>query len=577
MNPTLSIIPYDTVRSGRDSWNIQACGSVLTNSAFTRPLIIQSEKRILMTSMAGTQSSKVVNLPKRVPEPGAAEDRLDSWKEISGYLRRGARTVQRWEAEEGLPVHRLRHDQGSSVYAFRSELDAWLAHKSTREEQVGASAAPEASIAVLPFSDISQEQDQGYFCEGMAEEIINSLSRLADLRVASRTSAFQFRGSAADSREIGRRLRVRTLLEGSVRKAAGRLRISVRLTAAESGFQLWAERYDRELRDVFAIQEEIAAKIVEHLELTLSAEESGALRRMPTRDVEAYDCYLRGRKFYFHYSRRDVEFAAQLFARAIQLDSAFVLAHAGLADCYSYLYSNAVRTEEIRRQADEASLRAVELDPESACAQAARGSALDICGRPEAAKRAFEQAIRRDPKLFEAHYFYARHAFAEGDLAKAIQLYSRAIELRPEDYQAPLLVAQSYDDLGRPEEGRRMRELGVRIAEQSLESNPDDCRAVYMAANGMVALGQTARGLEWAERALRMKPGEPMVLYNVGCIFSMAGELERAIETMECALEAGLTLKGWYQHDSNLDPLRGMPRFQALLERLEQMDAQAAN
>jgi adenylate cyclase len=226
----------------------------------------------------------------------------------------------------------------------------------------------------------------------------------------------------------------------------------------------------------------------------LTAEERGALQKAPTTDVQAYDYYLRGRKLRYHFNRRDIEFAIQLFSRAVELDSAYVLAHAGLAGCYS---------------------------------------------------------------------------FARGESDQALRLYEQAMRVRPEDYQSPLLVGQIYDDLGRPRDARASRERGVRIAEEHLKLNPDDARAVYMAANGLVALGERERGREWAQRALAMEPGEPMALYNVGCIYSLLGLVEQAIDCLERAARNGLMQQGWSQHDSNLDPLRTHPRFQSLLRLLE--------
>jgi adenylate cyclase len=498
-------------------------------------------------------------------------DRLESWKEIAAYLNRGTRTVQRWEAEEGLPVHRLRHDQGSTVHAYKAELDAWWASRQATLEDKPPAAKPkesEASVAVLPFADMSQEKDQEYFCEGIAEEIINALSRIKSLRVASRTSAFPFRSTTTDVREIGRRLGVRTLLEGSVRKSGNRLRIAVHLTDAANGYQLWAERYERELRDIFAIQDEIARSIVQALQVTLTPEESGVLRRAPTSDVHAYDYYLRGRQFFYHYSRRDIEFAIELFSKAIQLDPAFVLAQAGLADCWSFIYLYSRRTDEARLQADAYSYRAVELDPESAPAQAARAVAHSINRRDADAEQAFERAIRLDPNLFEAYYFYARHAFVCGETEKAVHLYEEAMRVRPEDYQAPLLVAQSYEVLGRPDDAKAARELGIRLAQQHLDLTPDDSRALYMAANGMAALGLNARACEYAGRALALQPDEPMLLFNIGCIFALLGLIDEALDVLERGARTGLTQKAWYEHDSNLDSLRSHPRFQALLSTL---------
>lgn len=522
--------------------------------------------------MAQPAPSKTIDFPVANGSPRgvkSAADRLDSWKEIAAHLRRGTRTLQRWEREQGLPVHRLRHEQGSTVYAYRSELDAWMARQQTATgKDSGPAQDPGPSIAVLPFADISREKDQEYFCEGIAEEILNALARLQGLRVASRISSFQCRNVSGGSREIGRRLRVRTLLEGSVRKAENHLRITAQLTDAETGYQVWTATYDRELSDVFSVQEEIAHHIVRKLEVTLSAEENGTLHQAPTRHFEAYDCYLRGRRFFYHYNRRDVEFANRLFARAVQLDPAFALAHAGLADGWSYLYMYAERTKEALRQADEASLRAVELDPFSAQAQASRGLALSLGGRDQDAERAFESALRLDPGLFEAHYFYARHRFARGEIERAVGLYEKAMGVRPEDYQSPLLVAQSYEVLGRPEQARAARQRGIHLAEEQLAANPDDTRAMYMAANGLVSLGEFERGLAWVERALERQPEEAMLLYNAGCVYALAGRLEQALDVLERAVNHGLSQRGWFVNDGNLDPLRPLPRFQTLLQRL---------
>lgn len=500
---------------------------------------------------------------------GSAPERLDSWKEIAAYLNRGARTVQRWEREEGLPVHRLQHDKLGSVYAYRAELDAWWAGRQTElSVRVPERQDLELSIAVLPFADLSQHQDQGYFCEGIAEEILNALSRIQGLRVASRTSAFRFRERAADICELGRKLRVRTLLEGSVRKSDQRLRIAVQLADTESGYQLWSESFDRELRDIFAVQEEIARHVAEELEVTLSPNENAALKRAPTTNTEAYDFYLRGRSYYYRYGPRDISHATEMFTRAIERDGTYAMAYAGLADCWSYLYLYAERNAALLDQADWASAKSVELDPDSAQAHASRAVVLSARGQDQEATAAFESALRLDANLFEAHYFYARHAFAHGDREKAIQRYEEAMRVRPEDYQAPLLVAQSYDDLGRLDEARAARLKGIAAAEQHLTLNPDDARALYMAANGMVAVGERERGREWAQRALKAEPDNPMLLYNVGCIYSMLGLVEEAVDCVERAVAGGLTQKGWYVNDSNLDALRTHPRFEALLERL---------
>jgi adenylate cyclase len=495
------------------------------------------------------------------------QDRLDSWKEIAAYLKRGVRTAQRWEREEALPVRRLKHETLGSVYAFRSELDRWWASRVGETEQTaGAPAARRPAVAVLPFDDMSREKDEGYFCDGVAEEIINSLSRVAGLRVASRTSSFQFRSSGGNSREIARKLGVGSLLVGSVRKSGDRLRIAVQLTDAENGYQLWGARYDRELRDIFAIQDEIADAVARALEVRLAGGQT--IRKPSTADVRAYELYLRGRSYYYRYSPRGIECALQLFIRAVEADPNFAQAYAGLADCWSYIYLYSNRSEAVREQADWASLKAVEMDSESAAAHASRGFSLSLNGRDAEAEAAFERAARLDPGLFEAYYFHARHAFGRGRRELAAGLYEQAMRVRPDDYQSPLLVAQIYDSLGRSADAAAARERGIELAERRQEMNPDDGRALYMAANGLVAIGKSDKGRRLAERALAIQPDDPMLLYNVGCVFSMLGSAEQALDCLEKAAASGVTQKAWYEQDDNLDKVRDHPRFRRLIESL---------
>jgi len=468
------------------------------------------------------------------------------------------------------PIDRiLRHClEREPRYRMASARDLKEELESLRQAGAESLGAGLPSIAVLPFADMSREKDQGYFCDGIAEEIINALCRVQGLRVASRTGSFQFKDSAAGLREIGNTLRVDSILEGSVRKSENRLRITVQLIEAARGFHLWSESYDREIRDVFAIQQEIARNVVRSLRVTLSPQEKGALAEIPTSHVQAYDYYLRGRSFYNRYGRHDIEFALQLFSRAIELDPAYALAHAGLADCWSYIYLYSERKDTVRLQAEAAGRRAVELAPETAQAQASLAVALSLGDHKEEAQAAFERAIRLDPTLFEAWYFYARQTFAGGDMPKAASLYEEAMRVRPEDYNAPLLVAQVYQELGRPEDARAARERGVALVEKRIDLHPDDARALYMGANGLVALGEKDKGLGWARRARRIDPDDPMLLYNLGCIHALAGDLEDAVDCLERAAGGGLLQKGWYEHDGDLESVRSHPRFKALLERM---------
>ena len=459
--------------------------------------------------------------------------------------------------------------QKDAEQRLQSALD--LRNELKTLERVAVSGGPDRapSIAILPFVDMSPSKDQGYFCDGIAEEIINAISRIDNVRVASRTSSFQFKNAALDSREIGDRLGVSKLLEGSVRKAGERLRISAQLINVVDGYQLWSQRYDRDLRDVFAIQDEISESIVKALELRLSPRERRAIRQVATADVRAYDYYLRGRRaYYYQYGWKGVELALHMFSRAIEIDPNYALAYAGIADCRSFLYMNAERSAENRDEALAASDKALELDPELAEAHCSKGQALFTCGRYDEASRALERAIQLNPKLFDAYFSHARTHFASGRPEQAAECYERAASIQPDDYQTWLLLGLVYTKLGLDADAAAARRTGVRLVEERLEFDPYDVRALYLAANGLVALGQLDRGLEWTRRALSVEPHEPMLLYNAACIFCMAKRPDEAIGFLEDAVKHGFSNRDWMRHDVDLDPLREMPRFKALSEAL---------
>jgi non-specific serine/threonine protein kinase len=443
---------------------------------------------------------------------------------------------------------------------------AELMEAKKRFENVGRGTGP--SIAVLPFVDMSMKHDQEYFCNGISEELINGLAKIRDLHVVSRTSAMKYKDSALDIRDIGRELGVQSIVEGSVRKSGENMRITAQLVSVSDGYHLWSDSFDIEMKDVLAVQEEISRNIVEALRVTLTPEERQSMAAATTTNVEAYDYYLRGRSFYDQFRRKGVELALQMFTLAIKHDPNYALAYTGIADCCVYLFLYAERRKESMERAEIASIKALELDPNLAKAHASRGQVLSLSKKHEAAEQEFEAAIRLDPKLFEAYYLYARDCFAQGKLEKALELYEKASEVNPEDYQSPLLAAPTYEMLDDKTKADATRRRGVRIVEERLRLNPGDVRALYMGANGLMALEETEKGLEWASLALVMDPNEPMVLYNVACIYSVAGKTEEALECLERAAETGLSQREWYEHDSDLDPLREHPRFKALLKKL---------
>ncbi len=434
--------------------------------------------------------------------------------------------------------------------------------------EVKAGAAPK-SIAVLPFVNMSNDAQNEYFSAGVAEDIGHALNKAQAMCVASRTSSFAFKGKSEDIGEIGRKLKVATVLEGSVRKAGNRLRVTAQLVSVADGNNLWSERYDRQLEDVFEIQDEIAGNIVKALRVVLTEGEKQAIAKAaPTENVEAYEYYLRGRQYFHQFRRTGMQFARRMYERAIEIDPNFAMAYAGIADCCSFLYMYWDGSKSNLEAADSASRKALELAPELAEAHASRGFALHLSRRYEEAHRHFDTAIQTNPKLYEAHYFYARSCFQEGKLEDAVKHYYDAAAVRPEDYQALLLIQSPLNSLGRQEEAKSALRRGIQVAEKHLELNPDDCRALYLAAGGLVQLGDTERALDWAKRAHAIDPEDPGVLYNVACIYSLAGKIDEGISCLEKAAQGGFGHREWIEHDSDLDNLRSDPRFEALKKRL---------
>jgi TolB-like protein/Tfp pilus assembly protein PilF len=416
-----------------------------------------------------------------------------------------------------------------------------------------AKQRPRLSIAVLPFVNMSADTEQDYFCDGITEDIMNDLTRIKELHVAARTSSFAFKGRSMDAREIGKSLGVDVLLEGSVRKAGSRLRITTQLTNVADGYHLWSDRYDRETSDIFAIQDEIAHNIVRALEIKLSQGERKALAKAPTHDVVAYDFYLRGRKLFHQKRPAAIRQAIEMFTRAIVKDPNYALAHSGIADCYSYL-SLFEDKESNLTESFRAVQKALELDPDMAEAHASRGLALSLAGHDhDEVNKHFEIAIKLNPALFEAYYFYGYSCRIQQRWQKAAQLFEQAAAICPEDYQAQNHLGMAYKALGLREKAEDAYRHCLLNIERHLELNPEDSRARQMGAVALIELGDLEKGLEWGSIAVTMDPENPMLLYNSACVFSVAGDTERAIECLEKAIRSGYVNKGALLNDPDLD------------------------
>ena len=429
-------------------------------------------------------------------------------------------------------------------------------------------------IAILPFTNMSGDAEHEYFADGVTEDIITDLSQVSALFVVARNTAFTYKGKAVEVTEAAQRLNVGYILQGSVRKAANRVRINVQLIDGATGDHLWSERYDRDFGDIFALQDEISKSVVIALKVNLLPEELKSIAGRATRNAEAYEYYLQGRSSLFggFADKQSLHEAREMFFKAIEIDPGYARAYAGIAECDALLWMSGatdISYQEILRN----STTALTFMPNLAEAHASKGLALFLSGHAEEAMTAFERAIELDPELFEAHEWYGEVCRNTGQFAKAAALFERAGELRPTDYISLMLLRDCYGSLGFHEKSvDAARRAFIRI-ETQLMRRPNDAMAICTGAATLVSLGENQRAEEWAERALAMSPEDYLVHYNAACTYAVTGKFGAALERLEHVFSRTPRVRSWLlgivKHDVQLDSLRDRPEFQNFVTRLE--------
>jgi adenylate cyclase len=410
------------------------------------------------------------------------------------------------------------------------------------------------SVAVLAFRELGPKSGD-YLGEGIAEEILSSLARLPDLRVAS--------GTASE-----RSLQVDACLEGSVRRSGERARISVRLVDTQTGFARWSETFDRTMSDVFAVQDEIAQAVAAALGVILLDREAQSIGGAASRDSQANDLALKAR----HLARQELvaerRMAADLFRQAIGRDPEFALAYAGLADVLVPIARWHLNDwEEIAREALDAARSAVALAPNLADAQLALGAALALAHDPEA-QQAYARALALSPHDAGIHYRAARYFVLCGDKAGAIRHYERAFGLAPDDYRYVVFALQEYQALGDEAGERSCLQRSAAAIERHLKLYPSDVRALGHGAGVMALLGRKEQMQQMIDRALALRPDDYGNVVTLACAAMLGEDADQALDLLERAVATGQGDREWLMQDNDLKPLHGHPRFEQLVARM---------
>jgi len=539
-------------------------------------------------------------------EPASAADRLDSWKQIAAYLKRGVRTVRRWEREEGLPVHRQIHRVLGSVYAFRSEIDAWQrrhdeqSRAAPRQSVADGAATGPPSIAVLSFASLSADADNEFFADGLADEITADLCRVRALRVISRTSAATFKGSTKDAKTISRELGARYLLEGSVRRADNRIRITTQLIDAHTDAHVWAEKFDGGVEDLFAIQERIARVVVDALQLQLTTDEDLRLRERGIDNIHAYECYLRARQQGWRWRKDAIDQAIQLLRNGLAIvgDNARLYAARGIAHL-QYRDAGIDFSEGPIIEAEACVRKVFELEPASAAGLQLRGwihysrariqnavvdlaSALElepnnadtllllsncylISGRVPAARPLIERLAAIDPLTPLVRCMPAWAGILEGNLAAAIEPYRQMFEMDSGNPMARLFYVWVLLINGQLEDIPAIVESFPVEVRETVPARIAFLLAASLGDHDRVPLPDLGTHVETAASVsdvfARMLAGT----------YARAGDTDAAIRWLEVAVDRGfINYQFLARIDPSLDNLRGEPRFQQLMEAVRE-------
>ena len=431
-------------------------------------------------------------------------------------------------------------------------------------------SVPEKSIAVLYFENMSSEKDSDYFCAGMTEDIITDLSKIQELKVVSRSDVLPFRKKEVNTRDVGDALRVNYILDGSVRKSGNRIRITAQLISVRDGYQLWAERFDRLVEDIFDLQNEVSHKIVDALKVSLSEAERQLLAQKPTDDLLAYDFYMRGRELLYLKGRRNTESAIKMFEDAVAIDSRFANAYAGLAEAYSSMYEWYDGNSMWLSKAIEMNQHALELEPSSLEAKYGIAMVYFHHRRFAESRRTIEEILKENSEFFPGHIRLGMIAELSNDLEAALKHYQRAAELKPYDEDAFIFLTGVYKRRGDITAAEEAALKVIEITSRKLEASLDDIIVMSRLAEAYARFGSREEANATLRRVLELEPNDGLAVYNCSCAYALMGEKSASLVLLRRAFAIGFrAVAHWARADSAFDAIRGDDEFQSLLVEMQ--------
>ena len=455
---------------------------------------------------------------------------------------------------------------------LKRDLDSYP-HRISATRSSGSFSAetvPDKSIAVLYFENMNSEKESDYFCAGMTEDIITDLSKIKELKVVSRTDVLPFRNKEVNTRQVGDALRVNYILEGSVRKAGNRIRITAQLISVRDGYHLWAERFDRLVDDIFDLQNEVSQKIVEALKISLTESERKLLTQKPTDDLRAYDFYLRGRELLYLKGRRNTENAIKMFENAVAIDPGFASAYAGLAEAYSSMYEWYDGASSWLSKAIDMNHKALALEPTSLDAKFGIAMVYFHHRRFAESKRTIEEILKENADFYPGYLRLGMIAELSNDLESARKYYRRAAELKPYDEDAWMFLAGLYRTLGNEASADKAALKVIEITSRKLEASLDDIIVMSRLAEAYARFGSREEPMATLKRVLELEPNDGLAVYNCSCAYALLGEKEASLMLLRRAFESGFrTVAHWARTDSAFDRIRDDEEFQTLLTELQ--------